>query len=176
MSTRTSKPDAMPEGGETPFVETLRPKIGTELHISGWFEIEQAHLDDFSRITHDWDYMHNDPEWAKTGPWGATIAHGYFLVSLASHFMGDMGFPMVQTRNERMLNYGLDRVRFIAPVLTGDKIRARLTLTDIVERREGVNLVKIRAVYESARCGGDPHLIADVLMLVVHGDAVDEAR
>ncbi|MFJ9565103.1 MaoC/PaaZ C-terminal domain-containing protein [Streptomyces fuscichromogenes] len=176
MSSRTEKPDAMAAAGEAPLVDRLRPKIGSEVHVSGWLEVAQADIDDFSRITRDWDYMHNDPEWARTGPWGGTIAHGYFLVSLASHFMGDMGFPMVQTANERMLNYGLDRVRFVNPVLIGDRIRARLTLTDITERREGVNLVNIRAVYESERCGDQPHLIADVLMLLVHGEAVNEVR
>ena len=176
MSHANKRPESMPEGADIPFVEALRPMIGTEVHVSEWFEVEQPDLDDFSRITHDWDYMHNDPEWAKTGPWGETIAHGYFLLSLASHFMGGMGFPMVQTSNERMLNYGLDRVRFLEPVLCGDRIRARLTLSDIVERREGVNLVNIRMVYESERLGSKPHLVADVLMLLVHGDAVDEAR
>jgi acyl dehydratase len=163
-------------GNMTPFVDQLRPRVGSEIHVSHWFEIKQENLDTFAEITDDWDYMHNDPEWAKTGPWGATIAHGYFLVSLVSGFMAGAGFPMVQTNEERMLNYGLDRVRFINPVLAGDRVRARLVLTDIVERRAGVNLAKIRATYETERCGDQPHLIADVLMLVVHGDAVDEAR
>lgn len=176
MSSRTTKPGAVPAEVGTPLLDRLRPQIGTEVHVSGWVEVAQSDIDDFSRITRDWDYMHNDPEWARTGPWGGTIAHGYFLLSLASHFMGDMGFPMVQTANERMLNYGLDRVRFINPVLIGDRIRARLTLTGITERREGVNLVNIRAVYESERCGDRPHLIADVLMLLVHGEAVNEVR
>ena len=159
-----------------PFGEELKTQIGDELAVSDWFDVTQSDVDVFADVTRDWDYMHNDPEWAKTGPWGATIAHGYFLVSLASHFMGEMGFPMVQTENERMLNYGLDRVRFINPVLSGDRIRAQMTVTEIVERREGVNLVKVRLAYESERCGPKPHLIADVLMLLVHGEAVKEAR
>ncbi len=160
----------------TPLVEQLRSKIGQEVHVTDWFAVLQENLDIFADVTHDWDYMHNDPEWAKTGPWGATIAHGYYLVSLISHFMGQMGFPMVQTENERMLNYGLDRVRFIEPVLAGDRVRARLVLTDLVERREGVNLAKLRMTYETERRGDQPHMVADVLMLVVHGDAVHEAR
>ena len=176
MSTTTKKPDAMPAAAKTLFLDQLRPLVGKGVLYSGWFDIHQEDIDVFSELTHDWDYMHNDPEWAKTGPWGATIAHGYFLVSLASHFMGEMGFPMVQTENERMLNYGLDRVRFINPVLSGDRIRAQMTVTEIVERREGVNLVKVRLAYESQRCGPKPHLIADVLMLLVHGEAVKEAR
>src|SRR5690349_8449753 len=160
----------------TYFAETLRPRIGQEVHVSDWVEITQEDLDVFATVTRDWDYMHNDPEWAKAGPWGATIAHGYFLVSLISHFMGEMGFPMVQTDDERMLNYGLDRVRFIDPVLCGDRVRARVTLSDLVERREGVNLAKLRMTYESERRGDQPHMVADVLMLIVHGDAVHEAR
>jgi acyl dehydratase len=90
--------------------------------------------------------------------------------------MGQMGFPMEQTDNERMLNYGLDRVRFTDPVLSGDRVRARLVLTDLVPRKEGVDLAKVRLTYETERKGSSPHMIADALMLVVHGPAIHEAR
>jgi acyl dehydratase len=158
------------------FVDRLRPLIGKQAHVSDYLEVTQADLDVFAKVTRDWDYMHNDPEFAKTGPWGATIAHGYFLVSLISHFMGEMGFPMVQSENERMLNYGLDRVRFLDPVLCGDRIRARLVITDIVPRKPGVDLAKIELTYETRRNGAKPHMIANVLMLVVHGPAIHNAR
>ena len=59
--------------------------------------------------------MHNDPERARTGPWGGTIAHGYFLVSLISRFLGEMGFPMLETENERMLNYGKTSPQPVSP-------------------------------------------------------------
>jgi acyl dehydratase len=159
-----------------PFGEQLKSRIGSELHVTDWFEVTQADIDAFAALTHDWDYMHNDPERAAKGPWGGTIAHGYFLVSLISHFMSQAGFPMVETPDERMLNYGLDRVRFIDPVLIGDRVRARLVIRDVTERRPGVNLAKLEVKYETERQGDKPHMIAEVLMLVVHGEAVHEAR
>jgi acyl dehydratase len=158
------------------FGERLKDRIGAELHLSDWFEIRQTDVDVFAAVTRDWDYMHNDPEFAAQGPWGATIAHGYFLVSLISHFMAQAGFPMVESADERMLNYGLDRVRFIEPVRIGDRIRARLLVKDVVERREGVNLAKLTVQYESERNGEQPHMVAEVLMLVVHGEAVRQPR
>jgi acyl dehydratase len=159
-----------------PFAEHLKTCIGSELHVSDWFEVTQADTDSFAALTHDWDYMHNDPARAAKGPWGTTIAHGYFLLSLVSYFMSQAGFPMVETPNERMLNYGLDRVRFVEPVLIGDRVRARLYLRDVIERRAGVNLIKLGVKYETERRGAKPHIVAEVLMLVSHGDAVHEPR
>ncbi len=83
---------------------------------------------------------------------------------------------MVETADERMLNYGLDRVRFVEPVLIGDRIRARLRLRDVIERRPGVNLANLEVRYETERQRERPHMIAEVLMLVVHGEAVHEPR
>jgi acyl dehydratase len=159
-----------------PFAEQIRSRIGSELYVSDWFDVTQPDTDTFAALTHDWDYMHNDPARAAEGPWGATIAHGYFLLSLVSYFMSQAGFPMVETPDERMLNYGLDRVRFVEPVLIGDRIRARLHLRDVIERRPGVNLAKLDVTYETERRGTEPHIIAEVLMLVVHGEAVHEPR
>jgi acyl dehydratase len=159
-----------------PFAEQIKSRIGSELYVSDWFEVTQADTDSFAALTHDWDYMHNDPARAANGPWGATIAHGYFLLSLVSYFMSQAGFPMVETPDERMLNYGLDRVRFVEPVLIGDRIRARVHLRDVIERRPGVNLAKLDVKYETERRGSEPHIIAEVLMLVVHGEAVHEPR
>jgi acyl dehydratase len=158
------------------FGEQLKDRIGAELYLSDWFEITQVDVDVFAEVTRDWDYMHNDPEFAAQGPWGATIAHGYFLVSLISYFMAQAGFPMVESADERMLNYGLDRVRFVDPVLIGDRIRARLVVKDVVGRREGVDLAKLTVQYETERNGERPHMVAEVLMLVVHGEAVREPR
>jgi len=159
-----------------PFAEQIKSRIGSELYVSDWFEVTQPDTDSFAALTHDWDYMHNDPARAAKGPWGATIAHGYFLLSLVSYFMSQAGFPMVETPEERMLNYGLDRVRFVEPVLIGDRIRGRLHLRDVIERRPGVNLVKLDVKYETERRTDKPHIVAEVLMLVVHGEAVHEQR
>lgn len=159
-----------------PFAEQIRSRIGSELYVSDWLEVTQLDTDNFAELTHDWDYMHNDPDRAANGPWGGTIAHGYFLLSLVSHFMSQAGFPMVETPDERMLNYGLDRVRFVEPVLIGDRIRGRLHLRDVIERRAGRNLVKLDVRYETERMRDKPHIVAEVLMLVVHGEALHEPR
>ncbi len=158
------------------YAEWLRSRIGTEFFVSGWQVISQPEVDAFANLTNDWDYMHNDPVRASTGPWGGTIVHGYLLVSLISQFMGQAGFPMLETDAERMLNYGLDRVRFIEPVMVGDKVRARLSLTGLEKRREGVELAKVRVTYETERAGTKPNMVADVLMLVVSGQAVNAPR
>ena len=103
---------------------------GSVLGTSEWFEITQDDVDAFSVLTRDWDYMHNDPQWAADkGPWGATIAHGFFLLSLLAHFHGQAGFPTLASDDEYVINYGLDRVRFIEPVRIGDRIRVRMRAT-----------------------------------------------
>ncbi len=158
------------------YADWLRSKVGSEFFVTDWYEITQHDVDAFAELTHDWDYMHNDPARAANGPWGGTIAHGYLLVSLISQFLGQAGFPMLETADERMLNYGLDRVRFVEPVMVGDRIRARLTLSTLEPRREGVDLAKVKVTYESTKAGSKPNMVADVLMLVVSGSAVKEAR
>lgn len=163
---------------KTLFADYLRERVGTQLCVTDSLTITQQDVDTFAHVTRDWDYMHNDPERAAHGPWGGTIAHGYFLVSLISHFMTEAGFPNLERDDppERMMNYGLDRVRFTEPVRVGDRLRARLSLDGLEARKPGVALAKLLVKYETERCGDRPHMIAQVLMLVVYGDAVREAR
>jgi acyl dehydratase len=158
------------------YADWLRSRVGTEFFVTDWQVISQPEVDSFANLTRDWDYMHNDPIRAAGGPWRGTIVHGYLLVSLISQLMGQAGFPMLETEHELMLNYGLDRVRFIEPVMVGDRVRARLSLTDMQHRREGVELAKVRVTYETERAGAKPNMVADVLMLVVSGQAVKEPR
>lgn len=158
------------------FVETIRGRVGEEIFLSDWFEIVQHDVDAFSELTRDWDYMHNDPAWAAAGPWGGTIAHGFFLLSLLSYFHGQAGFPIVATADEYVVNYGLDRVRFVEPVRVGDRLRARMRVQEITERKPGRDLVHTGTTYETERRGDQPHMIADMLMLCVSGEATADAR
>ncbi len=159
------------------FVDRIRDKVGQEIFVSEPFEVTQANVDDFARVTDDWDYMHNDPEWAATqGPWGTTIAHGAYLVSLLAPFRGQAGFPNVSTADETVVNYGLNKVRFIEPVLVGDRIRARIRILDIREKKPGRELVTTEAIYETERCGDRPHMVAETLTLCVYGEAMSDAR
>jgi acyl dehydratase len=159
------------------FVEEIRDRVGEDFFVSDWLEITQVDVDVFAAVTRDWDYMHNDPKWAaEKGPWGTTIAHGFFLLSLVAHFHGAAGFPTVATDDEYVVNYGLDRVRFIEPVRIGDRIRARFRLLGIDERKPGRDLVRSEVSYQTERCGDRPHMIAESLTLCVHGEAFAHAR
>lgn len=95
--------------------------VGTNLGASGWLAIDQDRIDTFARATGDFQWIHVDPERARTGPFGATIAHGYLTFSLINLFLPElfMGEGMAMA-----VNYGCDRLRFPAPVPVGSRVRA----------------------------------------------------
>jgi acyl dehydratase len=159
------------------FVDEIRDRVGEEFYVSDWFEITQVDVDVFAAVTRDWDYMHNDPEWAaNTGPWGTTIAHGFYLLSLVSNFHREAGFPTVATEDEYLINYGLEKVRFVEPVRIGDQLRARFRLAGLDQRKPGRELIRTTVTYETERCGDKPHMIAESLTLSVYGEAFASAR
>jgi acyl dehydratase len=143
-------------------VTVLRARIGEEIAVGDWFEISQARIDQFAEATGDHQWIHVDLERAALGPFGGTIAHGYLTVSLLPIFM----MEIYRIENLTMgINYGLDRVRFPAPVPVGSKIRASATLTDVKQTHLGA-LAHIRLKVEvegqaKAAC------IADTLSLFV---------
>ena len=93
---------------------------GLKIGPSEWLEITQERVDTFADATGDHQWIHVDPERAKTGPFGGTIAHGYLTLSLASKFMDEI----LTIKGMSMgINYGTDRVRFLAPVLVGKRVR-----------------------------------------------------
>jgi acyl dehydratase len=151
------------------FVESLEDRVGEEIFVSERFEVLQTDIDVFAVVTHDWDYMHNDPVWAtKASPWGrSTIAHGYYLVALLMYFHGLAGFPTVADHGEAMINYGIDRVRFIEAVRIGDRISAHIDLVKLDSRGSGRRLVGTQTTYRSERCGNQPHMVADILFMCV---------
>ncbi len=94
--------------------------IGAKLGTSDWLAIEQARIDEFARATGDQQWIHVDPERAKSGPFGATIAHGYLTLSLVNSFLPQL----LEVRGIAMgVNYGCDRVRFPSPVKVGSRVR-----------------------------------------------------
>ena len=103
----------------------LPPLVGQEVAVTDWLVITQDQVDRFADATHDHQWIHVDPERAQAGPFGAPIAHGFLTLSLLSKF-----FAMAVTlRDVRMgVNYGLNKVRFPAPVPVGSRVRARMTL------------------------------------------------
>jgi len=111
--------------------------VGQEVAVTDWFTVEQAHIDQFAQATGDHQWIHVDPERAKAGPFGDPIAHGYLTLSMLAGHLGGV----VQVREVRMgVNYGLNKVRFMAPVPVGSWLRARVTLLDAQPLEGGMQL------------------------------------
>ena len=99
--------------------------VGQEVAVSDWLTITQAQVNQFAQATGDHQWIHVDPEKAKSGPFGGPIAHGFLTLSLLPKFF-ESSFEIVQSRMG--VNYGLNKVRFTAPVPVGSRLRARMTL------------------------------------------------
>lgn len=99
--------------------------VGQEIAVSDWITITQEQVNQFAQTTGDHQWIHVDVEKAKTGPFGGTIAHGFLTLALIPRFF-ESSLSIVQTRLS--LNYGLNKVRFTAPVPVGSRLRARMTL------------------------------------------------
>ncbi len=119
-------------------LEELRQWIGREIAASDWLAVDQERIDRFADATGDHQWIHVDPTRAKAeSPFGATIAHGYLTLSLLPHMM----LETLEVQGGRMsINYGLNRVRFAAPVRAGDRIRARFTLAALEDIPGGIQL------------------------------------
>ena len=109
-------------------VDGLRSRVGEELGVSDWHEVTQRHIDAFASATDDYERIHVDPERAKETPWGVTIAHGLYTLSLGPKFL----YEIFEMRDVPLaLNYGFDKVRFISPVPVGSRVRMRATLESV---------------------------------------------
>jgi acyl dehydratase len=109
---------------------------GSVLGTSDWIAISQDRIDAFAECTGDHQFIHVDPDLARQTPFGGTIAHGYLTLSLLSRMAFDVMPAIAGTRMG--VNYGLDSVRFLAPVRSGKRVRGTFTLADVVERSSGV--------------------------------------
>ncbi len=120
---------------EVESVEKLGEFVGREVALSGWLEVPQSRIDAFAEATEDRQWIHTDPERAaRESPFRATIAHGFLTLSLLSELMR----LAVSVGGVRMgVNYGLDRVRFVAPVPAGARVRGRFRLAALEETRGG---------------------------------------
>ena len=113
-------------------LDDYRALIGTEVGVSDWILVDQARIDTFAKVTEDYQFIHIDPVAAAQTPFGTTIAHGYLTLSLCSAF-GYQAMPAIE--GARMgVNYGLNKVRFMAPVKSGSRVRGRFTLSAIEPR------------------------------------------
>jgi acyl dehydratase len=123
----------------------LKDAVGKPLGHSEWLEITQERIDQFAEATGDHQWIHVDPQRARKGPFGATIAHGYLTLALVSQFLPQI----VVVRGTSMgVNYGADRLRFPAPVPVGSRIRASAELIEAEDTKDGAVQAKIRVSIE----------------------------
>ena len=128
----------------------LESKVGQECGVSPWVEITQARIDEFARATEDFQWIHVDPKRAKDSPFGGTIAHGFLTLSM----LPKLSESTFEFSDRKMgVNYGLNKVRFTAPVPAGTKIRGRFTLAGY-DKIEG-NGVQTTWSVKIEREGGD---------------------
>jgi acyl dehydratase len=128
----------------------LESKVGQECGVSPWVEITQARIDEFARATEDFQWIHVDPARAKSSPFGGTIAHGFLTLSM----LPKLSESTFEFSDRKMgVNYGLNKVRFTAPVPAGAKIRGRFTLAGY-DKIEG-NGVQTTWSVKIEREGGD---------------------
>ncbi len=122
-------------------LDRLRNQVGQETGVSGWWEIDQDRIDAFAEATGDHQFIHVNPELAAQTPYGGTIAHGFLTLSLTvamgAEIVRDLGNPMMG------VNYGLDKVRFPAPVPVNSRIRVRVTLDEVSEVPGGIHMKEI---------------------------------
>ena len=145
----------------------LQDYVGKEVGLTDWIEVDQERINQFADATGDHQYIHLDAERAAQTPFGTTIAHGFLTLSLLSMLSG-MGGGLKLENTVMGINYGLDKVRFLNPVKSGAKIRARFVLASAEEKNPGNYLLKHNVTVEID--GEDkPALIAEWLGMTVVG-------
>ena len=121
-------------------LDQIRDKIGTEIGASDWLLVDQGRIDRFAEATEDRQFIHVDPAAAAQTPFGGTIAHGFLTLSLLSRMAAEA--MLVPDSTKMAVNYGLDRVRFLAPVRSGKRIRGRFVLDSVEEKAPGQILLR----------------------------------
>ena len=116
-------------------LDEIRKRVGEVVGTSSWIEISQADIDTFADVTGDRQFIHVDPEAAARTPFGGTIAHGFLTLSLLSRMAA--GAILVPDTSRMVVNYGFEKVRFIAPVRSGKRVRGHFTLAAVEEKKPG---------------------------------------
>jgi acyl dehydratase len=127
-------------------VADLTALIGREIGVSDWKRIDQARIQAFADATEDWQFIHVDPQAAAKTPFGGTVAHGFLTLSLLSA----LAYEAVPSLDAVAMgvNYGFDKVRFLAPVRSGERVRARFVLAEAQEKEPGRWLLKYAVTVE----------------------------
>jgi acyl dehydratase len=142
-------------------VTELRELVGVELGPTEWREVSQARIDAFAAATDDPQWIHTDPARAAEGPFGTTIAHGFLTLGLCVPMLGEVLPPAGGV----VVNYGVDRVRFPAPVPSGGRIRGRFRVASVEEMSRGERAV-IEATVECETVD-KPVCVAELVVLTV---------
>lgn len=117
-------------------VQDFAQKVGTEIGVSDWLTVSQEMIDKFADATGDHQFIHVDPEKAKLTPFGGTIAHGFLTLSLLPLLSEKKQGPTI-AGVKMGVNYGGNKVRFLAPVRSGKRVRGRFKLLELAEKRPG---------------------------------------
>lgn len=143
-------------------IDEVAAAVGTHLGYSEWLEVTQDRIDAFAAATGDHQWIHVDPERAAAGPYGSTIAHGYLTLSL----LPALGAAIFEIAGVRMkINYGMNKVRFPAPVPVGSKIRCGARLESLERTPKGANLITTYTIeIDGAR---RPALVAETIRVLV---------
>lgn len=143
-------------------------KIGTEVGVSNWITVDQQMIDQFAKTTFDEQWIHIDPERAAAEtPFGGTIAHGFLTLSLASRFAYDC-FAMLPGQ-VMGINYGMNKLRFLKPVVAGSRLRGRFTLKDVTARSE-TDLLRTNTLTIEIEGEETPAVVAEWLGLAIFKD------
>jgi acyl dehydratase len=149
-------------------LETLRPQFGREIAVGDWLVIDQPRIDAFAAATGDNQWIHIDPvRTAKESPYGTTVAHGFLTLALLPFLTGgntpdylQRHFPGMRLR----VNYGLNKLRFPAPVKCGDRVRARTVIKEATALDQGLEVIYLFSV--EVEGGSKPALIAEQVVRV----------
>jgi acyl dehydratase len=145
-------------------IEDLKGRVGQELGVSDWHEVSQAEIDAFAEATDDHQFIHVDPERAKQTPFGSTIAHGLYTLSLGPKF----SYEMFSVDNVAFgINYGYEKIRFPAPVPVDSKVRMRAELLSVDDIPGGAQF-KVKQTYE-IEGAEKPACVAEALARVYEG-------
>jgi acyl dehydratase len=153
------------------YTMTTAPQfVGRELGVSEWVTVDQDRIDEFAACTGDRQWIHVDVERARReSPFGGPIAHGYLILALVAAMVTELG--VIPPDAASALNYGLDKVRFIAPVKAGARVRMRARLTSAEPQSNGRMLLKLQSTLD-IEGEAKPALVAELLcMLIGKSDA-----
>ena len=146
--------------------EEMVNTVGTKFEPGDWIELTQDRINAFADCTEDHQFIHVDPEAAAKTPFGGTIAHGFLTLSLLPRLVE--GHGIIPQNTVMGLNYGFDKVRFLAPVSSGKRVRAHIEVAAVDEKSGGRFLIK-QAVSVEIEGEEKPALVAEWLSMVVTG-------